>query len=1007
MKPLPNQGKPPERREDLVLRKPAHPSLTAPDAANDELGQVLLAQPSPGLTLSESAQDEAGATVRLLPPGLTAPQPVSDEGTSTPVKPQAPGLSAPQPSPDERMPQSTAPVAPGLSAPQPVQDEGRAMPVKPQAPALTVPQPTQDEPLKRAQYQFNEGRWLPGVAPLIVGAKNFTVLQNQRLRKQGTEGVQGYTKINTTALTTYLKIRSGIQMISPYTTKSRVLVQAYNTALTASQVLQNKTAIPGQGDFEAAALHTDAGGAGLGRFCKWPNNAIAYCNGQESMIWSGDEMKVGAFLTSTAAVTTADLTNPKDFTEQVNNHLTSDDQVAVITAATNGVFLIGCTRPAQAVKLYIKTGAGNTSASSLTGQVFTASGWAALASLTDNTKPAAASMAQTGTLTFTSTVATAKVRVIEGMSLYWYQFALSAGTATVYQVTVDAPFQAVGDVWDGTPILPASVLFYDQSAGTYRDCTVSAADYSELTYIALDDMTSSDKLLFGFTAPMMALKLSLSSDAAKVNANAATASVAYSNGDPIASWPACANQIDGTLDNGGTKCLNKTGMVSWTPPAAGAEYKVSINGGTPLYYYAVTVSATLSAAVEVWYATAVSSPSAPGAYKFPFSFLNRPMLCGSLTDHEGNRVDYAMTNAPEFWNGPDSSRGVDGQSLYFGDAGRELTCACETYNRLSSSIYSFGIFCKAYETYILNGYDPSTFRIYPISSSVGCPAPLTMDTYQIGISADANSVRSIAMWLSHAGPIMFDSGGLIPVPGIECYFDPTDDRCVNFSAIENARGWFDPDYGVYKLCIPSGPAQTTINCWLVYDLIEKKWYETVPCAAIQPYPAAAFRVEDEDGKRYVYGCRDNGYMMRLEDGLLWDGDPTVQVIETGEFIPSGDAWDISRLRALKVMGSSFLSDALLAEDGDILADESGDSLIIESGGCAVTHYADGDTVGTALANVPMNSVAANFRHTQEVDHLGWTHRLRFSTTVPSDSSEVRGMRLLAWGVEFHIERPDR
>jgi hypothetical protein len=966
MSGLTTKGKPTERRNDLVMKEPESPALIAPPYAADDTG--------------------------------------IEAGYGTPVMPTQPGLTAPQPA-DDQSGIAMNIAQPGLTAPQPVQDEIKSIPVMPTQPGLTAPQPVQDEPLKRAQYQFNEGRWLPGIAPLIVGAKNFTVMQNQRLRKQGTEGVQGYTKINPTALASYLKIRSGIQMVSPYTTKSRVLVQAYNTGLTASKVLQNLTAIPDPGDFEAAAVHTDAAGAALGRFCKWPNNAIAYCNGQESMVWAGDEMKCGAFLTSSAAVTAAELTTPKDFTEQVGNQLTASDQVAVIDAAVNGVFLVGCTRPPQGIKLYIKSGAGNTTASSLTGKVFTASGWSSL-TLTDNTKPATASMAETGSVTFASTVATAKAYVIEGMALYWCQFVLSAGSATVYQVTVDAPFQAVGDVWDGTPILPASVLFYDQSETTYRDCTVSAADYSETTYIALDDMTSSDKLLFGFTVPMMAIKLSLSSDATKVNANAATISTSYSNGDALASWPSCANQVDGTLDTGATKCLNKTGMISWSPIAAGSQYKVSINGGVPLYYYAVSVSATLSAAVEVWYVTAISAPSAPGAYKFPFSFLNRPMLCGSLADHEGNRVDYAMTNAPEFWNGPDSSRGVDGQSLYFGDAG-ELTCACTTYNRLSSTIYSFGIFCKAYETYILNGYDPSTFRIYPISSSVGCPAPLTMDTYQIGISTDANSVRSIAMWLSHAGPVIFDSGGLMPVPGIECYFDPTDDLCINFAAIENARGWFDPDYGVYKLCIPSGATQTEINCWLVYDLVEKKWYETVPCATVSPYPAAAFRVEDTDGKRYVYGCRDNGYMMRLENGLLWDGEPTVQIIETGDFIPSADSWDISRLRALKVMGASFLSDNLLTESSLVITTETGDSLVIEAGGCVVTHYEDGSDDGTALSTVPMNSVAANFRNTQDLDQPAWSHRLRFSTTIPTDSSEVRGMRLLAWGIEYQIERDDR
>jgi hypothetical protein len=361
-------------------------------------------------------------------------------------------------------------------------------------------------------------------------------------------------------------------------------------------------------------------------------------------------------------------------------------------------------------------------------------------------------------------------------------------------------------------------------------------------------------------------------------------------------------------------------------------------------------------------------------------FLNRPMLCGYTVGNEGHRVDYAMTNAPDAWNGPDSSFGVDNESLYFGDAG-DLTAACEVYNRLGSSIYSFAIFCKAYETYILNGYDPETYKIYPVSASLGCPAPLTMDTYQIGLSADASSVRSIAMWLAHTGPVMFDSGGLMPIAGLECFFDPNDPLCVNFAALENARGWFDPTHAEYNLAIPSGAAQTINNRWLVYVLAEKKWYDKVPSAA-SPYPQAAIRVEDLDGKRYVYGCRDNGYLMRLENGATWDGSASVQAIETGDFAPSGDIWDMARLRALKVLGSC------ITEDID----------------CAITHYADGAAAGTSLTAVALNGTNQNFRSTQEIDKIAWSHRMRFETSV---STEVRGMRLLGWGLEYQIEREDR
>jgi hypothetical protein len=464
----------------------------------------------------------------------------------------------------------------------------------------------------------------------------------------------------------------------------------------------------------------------------------------------------------------------------------------------------------------------------------------------------------------------------------------------------------------------------------------------------------------------------------KVAASAMT--LADCDGSDLANWPSVNTLVDGTK-NGGISC-NQSGVITWDPVEAGTEFTASFAGGPSMYYYRVQFAATLTASnVKLYYVTGIPAPTQMRPYKFPFQFLNRPMLCGSLVGNEGHRVDYAMTNAPDAWNGPDGSFGVDNEPLYFGSGG-ELTAACEVYNRLGSSIYSFAIFCKAYETYILNGYDPESFRIYPVSSSMGCPAPLTMDTYQIGISQDAASVRSIAMWLSHAGPVMFDSGGLTPVPGVECYFDPNDSRCINFAAVETARGWFDPDQAEYNLLIPSGSAQTACNIWLVYSIEHKKWFRKVPSAAASPYPQLAFRVEDTNGKRYLYGCRDNGYLMRLENGATWDGTGSVQSITPGDMVPSQDIWDQVRLRQLKLFGIS------ITEDID----------------CAITYYADGASAGTALTAVEMNGSNRHFRSTQLLNLLAWSHMLKFSTTV---STETRGMRLLGWAIEFQVEREDR
>lgn len=833
-----------------------------------------------------------------------------------------------------------------------------------------------DEEVKRIQNLFIDGIWMPSADPLVIGPENFSAMQNLRFAERCLEGVPGYTKINPdTALATYPKIRSGIQLTAPFTTKSRILVQAYNSALSASQILQNKTAVPIHGDFETAALHTDAAGAGLGRFCKWPGNQVAYCNGVESKIYGGDEIPCAAFLISSAAVTGATLTNPKDFSEQMRNNRQTSDQEAVI--GSTGVFLVGFTRPVQGVKLYVAV--ANSSLSSITGQEHNGIAWSAI-TITDGTKPGSVSLAQTGSLAFSSTVASSIAKLIEGRVLYWYQFALSAGSATIYQVTGDAPFQDVRDVWDGTGLLLSSCLVYAVATTSYKDFTLQAAEASEDTVIALGALATTEHWLLGSPVPLMGFNIRMSSDATKVNGNAAVMTVKYCNGDAIASWPAVTSLTDGTSADG--KSLRQPGTVSFTPITPGQEFMVSINGGESMYDYKVTFSAALSATVNAWYIDAIPSPQPVKAYKFPFSFLGRPMLCGYLAGNEGNRVDYAMSAASDVWNGPDSSGGVDNAPLYFGGS-EELTAACEVYNRLGSSIYSFAIFTKEYETYIVNGYDAETYRIYSISSVHGCPAPLTMDTYQVGISKDAQSVRSIAMWLSHAGPVMFDSGGLMPVPGLECYFDRRDSRCINSAAIENARGWFDPDTGDYHLQIPSGIGQTANNVWVALSVKHQKWYPIVPSAPLNPCLGAAFHAADTDGRQYMYGARDNGYMMRIHDPdvATWDGISSVQSITLGDLLCSGNIWDRIRLRFLKLFGIST------TEDLD----------------ASVTHYADGAAAGTELDAVALNAAGRYFKDTQAQDLLAWSHQIKITATI---STEKRGMRLLGWGMEYLIERED-
>ncbi len=187
------------------------------------------------------------------------------------------------------------------------------------------------QPYRKRAIPFT-GKWLPAFDGIVVGT-NFTQFTNCRYSDAGPRGIGGMTKINSSVMNaTYLKARSAHHFRKAQPAESHILVQAYNAALSASQVLQNKADVPGTGEFEAAALWTDSGGAGRGHFSNAPDEAVAYCNGVDTLIWGGDESKCKGFINfdPNGAFT-------KDYTDQVTNTLTDEANRATLSGIANGL----------------------------------------------------------------------------------------------------------------------------------------------------------------------------------------------------------------------------------------------------------------------------------------------------------------------------------------------------------------------------------------------------------------------------------------------------------------------------------------------------------------------------------------------------------------------------------------------------------------------------------------------------------------------------------------------
>lgn len=993
-----------------------------------------------------------------------------------------------------------------------------------------------DEPYQKAQYNF-DGAWLPDLDPAEIGPSNFRTLQNMRYGEKHPEGVMGYTKINTTALTTYTKIRSGIQLRTDRSNTSYVLVQAENTGETASQVFQNQTAIADQGDFEASALHTDGTGAGLGRFAIVADGHAAYTNGVETMVWAGEEMRVAGLF----ATYDDDQTLPVDYTDEVNNSLDttgntvtlgvtdekitngsmeadsnwadegtvtqaqSDEQaysgtysrkftadnpdegiesdtfttVAATTyyyrvwvypdAATttvnirirngandgddidvdhtgltaeawnlvtgsysaadsgsgaylnvrsttgdgSGVFYVDdvsvasagrpfavvfSTRPLQGIGFTIET--ANTVVSALACDYWDGDSWEAVASASDGTSATSIALKQTGTLSFTSTVGSAEPFHMQGLYLYAYRIHLTLGSAEIEYMTLDAPFQPMVDVWDGVYRQPIQFQYAESSIFenytlevNYASTTGTAisADISAMT-------TANGEIQIGFEERMTAVRFEMLEGA--VNENASVISVYYWNGETWTSVGTSKN--DETIAVAG-KTLSQTGLVSWSSEALSGE-KPDTKFGFPGYWYKFVVSANLSAAVKVDIVTGIPAQYKVQAYDFPSRYKNRTLLAGFSAGKESNRVDYSVTNAPDVFNGAESS--MDGvQSLYFGGA-EPLTAGIELYNRFGSNVFATWVALKKDETYLLIGDGPEDFKIYPISYNIGCPAPLTLATAEVGFELAQDVIRNVAIWLSASGPVMFDGAVLSPIPGIDKYFDPAESVSVDFDNIDAASGWYDSVYREYNLLIPSGSGQSTNNVWLVYDLVKKKWFTKDTSTA--NFPQVGIPVDDDYGTSYVYAGIDTGRLMRLENGTDWDGTDIEQILTTGDFWPSGNIWDKTRIRYLKVVATRIDESAPLnvdlLVDGD--SDNGVDFVWQDTDDFVWTATDDFVYVEFSAPELSLRLDAGNsriVRSTTGLNQLGWTYGVKFELTTGSSS---KGFQPIGFGIEYQYVRDD-
>ncbi len=887
-----------------------------------------------------------------------------------------------------------------------------------------------DIEVKDKMHKF-DGAWMPNLDPALIGAENFQTLINMRYNDGGIEGVNGYDDVNTTAIVDYTDIRNGIHFRTNRSADSYVVIQAKKDFETQSRLYVNKTAIGSQGDFatgigqqaagsKGAYLWEDASADLIGRFAHGPSGTISYCNEEESNIWSGEEAAIGAVFT----VDDAALTDPVDVTEKLTNTRTDASNRVTIDSAGRDYIVVMTTRPAQSFKFYVYTANGDAADLAVTcwdGDDF----GSVPGNQVDGTKTAGATLAKTGEYTFDFVDRdTAKPMHFEERYLYAYRFSLSAGDAVISEITANFPMQAPTNVWDGLYRVPIQCQFYNQSVVSYEDFTLHVSESSTLNTpvgAILDGMTTLDTLTMMFEDQLAGIKFTMLANL--VNETAArTLVLKYWDGD---AWQALT-VTDGTSATA-DKMLSQSGLVSWDPPSD--EEKQTLFGTIGYAYQLSNADGSLSGAeggdeeIVIDLIDGIPARKEIEIYKFPTAYKNKTFMCGYVQGNEGNRIDFCADNAPDVWNGEDTS--MDSfQSIYVGGI-EELTGARQLYNRFGSNIFAFLILFKNAQMYMLTGDGPLDYKLYPVSFTIGCPAPETIATAEVGLEVGENVARNVVMWISHSGPMMFDGATLQRIEGLEPYFDPNDSRGVNFDQMEKFKGWFDSTYREWNVLLATGSSQTSLNSWFCYDIVRKKWFEKSVGSADKI--SCGFNTIATNGDQYIYAGSTIGKLFELETDTTWNETPMTNTVQTGDFFPSGNQWDITNLRRIKLAAKRIeetgadvnlyyykdtdTSSGVVMSFLDITATQS------NAGNAGIaflditTSESNGGNAGIAFLEASSSTFDLSvdqgtrrlIRTTNRLNREAWAHSIKW---VMTSSDTAKGFQPIGWGYQWYWRRKD-
>ena len=503
----------------------------------------------------------------------------------------------------------------------------------------------------------------------------------------------------------------------------------------------------------------------------------------------------------------------------------------------------------------------NASAATVSGYYWNGTALAAVSSLVDGTAVGGKTLAQNGVISFTSTVADAELRLVEGTLAFYYLFVFDSvdATTTISYCTADAPVQELTDIWDGTKrdvlsFYKYTTAYSDLILNVYKQEYVADAD---LTYAQVGSLTSSQYLYVAFSEQVMGIEFTIP-DSTKVNVVANTiVSIDYFNGQ---SYVSVGPVQDGTSSL--AVSMNHSGVMTWLPPGSNSEFETTVASSDPYHYYRIHFSQTLTADVRIDFISGIPAPAFLRPHRFAVEWQERSWLFNDQSQFKNSGIASAYGTNSVF-------NGTDSVLFDFGND-EEIMAATTIFTRFGGTLYDNLIVFKRNACYLIDGYSADSYRKYTISSKVGCVAPLTTTTCDTSFEISPGLTKHIIIFQSARGIEMFDGNAITLISGdIQDFFEPGQSNCINASIAGTFVGFYDEkNYEYHWLCATG--SNTTLNREMVYDSTRKKWFEIERGTGKKL--KCGFNAEDSSGNKYVYGGTTDGCIERLDNGYNFDGN---------------------------------------------------------------------------------------------------------------------------------------